>query len=255
MDINSSIPMNVMKSCSESSEDAITFQTSNSINILHNKYNKSIENNDNNTNKVSSSINENNRQSVIFEKYEDIQPPEKGYTIPLTIDIPINNRTNYYVKNTENDLMRTSSSPAIKYSSMMTNVSATTKIPNKQYNKTYFNPNSIFNSENYTKNVISTGIRPTTKIITKPMGVDDSNIVSLPFSPRSQSYNSSPSSALFNIQNKGLVSHSITNTSTGDSFSPYDVSIDYYYYYYYYYYVIIKIKKKKKKKKKIKNKD
>ncbi|ORY25291.1 hypothetical protein LY90DRAFT_706343, partial [Neocallimastix californiae] len=208
MDINSSIPMNVMKSCSESSEDAITFQT--------------IENNDNNTNKVSSSINENNRQSVIFEKYEDIQPPEKGYTIPLTIDIPINNRTNYYIKNTENDLMRTSSSPAIKYSSMMTNVSATTKIPNKQYNKTYFNPNSIFNSENYTKNVISTGIRPTTKIITKPMGVDDSNIVSLPFSPRSQSYNSSPSSALFNIQNKGLVSHSITNTSTGDSFSPYD---------------------------------
>jgi len=119
----------------------------------------------------------------------------------------------------------------------VTTTSSATRISNKNYNKNYFSTNPfLINTEKPTKSIISTGIRPTTSIISQPAGVDNSNIVSIPFLPQTRSYSSSSlASSSFIMQNKALVSPSLTNATATNTLSENtssninNVYIEYYY--------------------------
>lgn len=217
--IEDAIPSNVIKTCLDSSEESIKIQKTNSSNNILNEIKN--ENNNNSIALISNSIINNNlknesnfkseesEKSEISRENEEIQPPEKHYSIPLNCENNlINNNSNNNVKNMDINIVRTFSTPALKYSSK-TATSFATKTPNKNYNKSHITTNSIlFNSDTNSNNVINTGI----KINTQPIMLNNPNVVTIPFSPKSFNGSMNATSPI-SIQNKGLASPSITNAT------------------------------------------
>jgi len=259
------IPTNVIKTCtdtnsSNSSISSNSYQTPLTSNILHDvtnncSNNKNNNNNNNNnkdkkTNNISFDSMKKNDNSLnspeqkkkpISNDSEEIRSPEKGYTLPLTsVDTTSYHRSNYSTLLNNNDILRTSSSPALnRYQFVGTSTSVATRLPYNNYNRNFITPESIsehypnnsrlFNEKSdgyYSKNKFSTGTRTTTTIVNQPYNVNNNNVVVLPFSPvttkkfSGDSTETSPSiqSPSSSFTNRAIASPSLTNVTANSTF-------------------------------------